>query len=1235
MQSAESASELEHELTKSLVASRLFGDGAGVQVGRLRLTRYLGHGAVGVVYEAIDPERGAVAVKVLGRADGRGVYRVKQEFRSIAGLQHPNLVMLHELVHDRGHWFFSMELVDGVPFDRWARSSGQVLDEVKLRCALRQLASAVCAIHASGKLHRDLKPSNVLVTRDGVVKVLDFGLVSDHVDGSATPDTGLAGTPEYVAPEQAAGAPASPASDWYAVGVILYRILAGRSPFEGDAFKVLQAKQRDAAPPLTAPRAVDDLQALCERLLLRDPAQRAGASDVLATLNEGEDAASAPSVAPTAGSVRPVFVGREVELERLRGALRAVGTDSSSIVLVGGPSGIGKSALLDRFASELDDDVLVLRGRCYEQESLPYKVFDAVIDALSRHLRTCTAEQVQLVAPRNVAALMRLFPVLARVEALESATRVRLDEPGELRAQAFAAAKELLLRLTDQRRVVIMVDDLQWGDLDSARMMTRVLGPPEPPPLLFIGAYRDDETHEEAFVDTLLDERMDGNSWHAQRLALAPLSQQAAMQLAGQLLVDTASSVDAPDVDEAALAVAKEAAGMPFFITELAARVAERRALHEPYSAPASLEEAVLDRVRALPQACHELLEVLAVASEPIETKVALTAAGVATSERSFLSALRSARLVRSHGMSSSERIEIDHDRIRAILSSRTPPVRARELHGRIAAAMELHGVRDPDRLVVHYIGALDHAQAARTAISAAHAAAAKLAFNRAAELYERGLELLPHADPQVPGLRVSLADALANAGRGAPASEQYLLAAAAELEPTAARQLQLKAAQQCFKSGLTARGFELAEPLLRRHGVSLQGSQSTLIARLLVERGRIRVERAIGLRPTEPDANGAERLATLGGLFQELMVSDQLRGAILHGAFLRHAMRQPDVLLQLKAQVWECAQTAWLGGRNSEKAAEAIYRGDVMRLRRQVETPYAQALEHLAASVLYQHTARYAVGFEHGRKARELFEQCPGTYWERAHSALVEFACAEYVGDLRAITVAAPELARAAAEREDDGALMQVTFSTALVRLAHDQPEPTLAFLKNRLALLGPQFSIFHYLATHRIADCLIYLGRGQEALDFVQARWRSITSMLVSRSPFIRAVISSLRARVAVSAYAQSRDRNLLPLIRSDLKQLRHGYGGMGLALRGALHHLEGDRSAAIASLELGIAQLEAEGIERFLHCARRRLGELSGGERGAELVAQADASMRRQEVKRPELFTNVMMADLGDRF
>lgn len=145
--SSPAAAELdfERELARAQVSARLFGTPRPrMRLGRFEVLRRLGSGAMGAVYEAFDPERScSVAIKLLARVDGRGVYYLKREFRSLVELSHPNLVVLHELFQERGHWFFSMELVHGVPFDRWVRPDAAGLDEARLRDALPDRKSVV------------------------------------------------------------------------------------------------------------------------------------------------------------------------------------------------------------------------------------------------------------------------------------------------------------------------------------------------------------------------------------------------------------------------------------------------------------------------------------------------------------------------------------------------------------------------------------------------------------------------------------------------------------------------------------------------------------------------------------------------------------------------------------------------------------------------------------------------------------------------------------------------------------------------------------------------------------------------------------------------------------------------------------------------------------------------------------------------------------------------------------
>src|SRR5690606_16918925 len=232
--------------------------------GRCRLTDELGAGGIAVVYRGEDAELGrAVAVKILqesghGRAELRA--RFEREAKVLAALSHPNIVSLVDYGVEDGRAYLVMELLKG-------RTVGELLDEVDVlepRRALhivRQVVRALAYAHGEGLLHRDLKPDNVFLqalpdTPDHV-RLLDFGFAKfvgdDGRDGPPLTQAGTVfGTPRYMAPEQLTGANVDGRADLYAVAVILYEMLSGRRPFEGEIRDVLKAKVTQDPPSLSA-----------------------------------------------------------------------------------------------------------------------------------------------------------------------------------------------------------------------------------------------------------------------------------------------------------------------------------------------------------------------------------------------------------------------------------------------------------------------------------------------------------------------------------------------------------------------------------------------------------------------------------------------------------------------------------------------------------------------------------------------------------------------------------------------------------------------------------------------------------------------------------------------------------------------------------------------------------------------------------------------------------------------
>ena len=264
------------------------GIAPGTRLGSYEVLHQIGAGGMGEVYEARDTKLGRnVAIKVLPAAfvnDPERLSRFQREARMLAALNHPNIAQIYGLEHSDGVHFLIMELVPGETLAHRVKA-GPVPVEEALKIAV-QIADALEAAHEKGIVHRDLKPANVKVTPEGRVKVLDFGLAKAFAGDAATEDLGnsptlsraatmqgvILGTPAYMSPEQAQGKPVDKRADIWAFGVVLYEMVSGRRPFQGDGVSETLAAVLKGEPQWN--RVPAKVQGLLHSCLKKDPKQR-------------------------------------------------------------------------------------------------------------------------------------------------------------------------------------------------------------------------------------------------------------------------------------------------------------------------------------------------------------------------------------------------------------------------------------------------------------------------------------------------------------------------------------------------------------------------------------------------------------------------------------------------------------------------------------------------------------------------------------------------------------------------------------------------------------------------------------------------------------------------------------------------------------------------------------------------------------------------------------------------
>ena len=724
----------------------------GARVGSYVFVRAIGSGGMARVLLAKDPAGQLVALKVLRKSRFKtGLARFRREFRALSRIHHPNVIRVEAYGDLHGHPFIAMEYVDGpdlhsqihdfrtwAPDRRWTRVEHVLID----------LCRALSAIHRRGLVHRDLKPSNVLINREGVCKLTDFGIVKD-LDPSHDPNhsTTLVGTWAYASPEQITGNPLDHRSDLYSLGVILFAMLTGKRPFVAKDMAGYLALHRDKPAP--APReelriVPEHLDEICRRLLQKAPRDRYQSAQEILYRLEAEE--RTPPVRAQDGWRAPL-VGRDLEREAITDAVAGLTASRGGMLVLEGDDGVGKTRLLevaeDR-ARALGIPALAAR---FDPGGLPFntllslamRALDDLGDRGSPHLRSALQRllNVEVIGPEQIGAI---------VDACQRALASVLDEGPRL----------------------LLIDDLHEASPRAIRALTlvahRILGELELPMLLVTSM----RSRANPAADALSTGH--GVGLVPMEMSVEPLAPEDVASILIQLVGESVGA------RKLAQRLYRETLGSPFlldaFVQQLMTRglIAKKRlgdgyVLHmQPdeiadghLDIPSEVRQRMRDRMSRVTDEELTVLQVLAVEARELDLDV-LTEVLDLDDEvvRARLRGLVAAGIGRVRDVATTTYASVVQRKLADVVYRDLSAERRADLHRRLAAAMELHYANQPAALEIvgdHYRQAGDAGRAYRYLVAAASRLADRTHMAGAWDLTERAGTLAESArtelDPQ------------------------------------------------------------------------------------------------------------------------------------------------------------------------------------------------------------------------------------------------------------------------------------------------------------------------------------------------------------------------------------------------------------------------------------------------------------------------------------------------------
>lgn len=713
---------------------------------RYRLDDEIGHGGMGIVFRAFDMtlER-EVALKLLSHQEvgTKGRARLIREAQTAAKMDHPNIVSVFDAGEYQKSPYIVMPLLEGQTLREYQSHD---LDEVVK--IVKQICLALEHAHKNGIIHRDLKPENIIRTKDGVIKLMDFGLALSLASRLSTEGT-VVGTASYMPPEQVQGDLIDPRADLYSLGIMMYEMVTETLPFNADNLIGLITQHIHA--PVVPPKAKREdipqfLNDLIVKLLSKNPEDRPpNAASVYHALNQTdivEPHSDSTDLSVLDRIVRGRLVGRKNELLEAQNLWRKVQSGSGQVLLVSGEPGIGKTRLVKEIATLAEvSGGKVFQAASYQEGSAPYEMISQVIRA------SLSPNSIPIDFPEPVLAdMLSITPDLKT--SFSGITPNPSLEPQQEKQRLHENLIRFLTQLSSSDNILLLFEDIHWSNNSSLRFVQHLMRHIHNLPILLLMTYREVEMEQSGPLNDLL------LMLHRERLGYRIKLQRLDFENTKSML----QVIFAEDItDEFTQGIYQETEGNPFFIEEVCKAMVESGQLfyedgewHRPQNMkdldiPQSIRVVIQSRLSKLEKMHQEVLIMAALFGH--EFNFAELQHALDKDENILIDSLEAAekaQLIRDIGRDFGGSFAFAHALIPAALADNLGSLRRRRMHENVAKAIQTYRPDEYELIAYHFERAGNEELAYQTYLLAADRAEQIAAYEEAYLLLTRALDSNP-----------------------------------------------------------------------------------------------------------------------------------------------------------------------------------------------------------------------------------------------------------------------------------------------------------------------------------------------------------------------------------------------------------------------------------------------------------------------------------------------------------